>query len=193
VRRSLDVHDRVADLPAERGELLLQLRLVVDVRRRGVVDPAAERLDDRLLDGLEAVLEEQRGQRRLQQRRENVPVAREPGELLLRDDALPLLDEPGAEIQLARDDGAARPRDDVRANLREASLRQVGIPLVQRPRDGELQDAVTEELQPLVRGGPVRRPRGMRECVVRPLGGQLVDQPREAARVAVRRLATGAT
>jgi hypothetical protein len=113
VRRSLDVHDRVADLPAERRELLLQLRLVVDVRRGGVVDPAAERLDDRLLDGLEAVLEEQRGQRRLEQRREDVPVAREPAELLLRDDALPLLDEPGAEIQLARDDGAARPRDDV--------------------------------------------------------------------------------
>ena len=109
MRRPLDLQHRVADLPTERRELLLQLRLEVDVRRGRIVDPAAERLDDRLLDGLEAVLEEERGERRLEQRREDVPVAGKPAELLLRDDALPLLDEPGAEIELARDDGAARP------------------------------------------------------------------------------------
>jgi hypothetical protein len=39
----------------------------------------------------------------------------------------------------------------VRANLRELTLGEVGIPLVELPRDGELEDAVAEELQPLIR------------------------------------------
>ena len=33
----------------------------------------------------------------------------------------------------------------------------------------------------------------MRECVLRPLGGQLGDQPRKTARLGVLSLATGAT
>src|SRR5215208_8054063 len=58
VRRTLDVEDRVAHLPPHRRELLLELRLEVDVCRRGVLDAAGERLHDRLLDVLEAVLQE---------------------------------------------------------------------------------------------------------------------------------------
>ena len=49
-----------------------------------VLDPLGERVDDRLLDLLEAVLEEERGERRLEQRREHVAVPREPLELLGR-------------------------------------------------------------------------------------------------------------
>ena len=40
----------------------------------------------------------------------------------------------------------------------------------------ELEDAVAEKLQPLVRRSPVRRPRGVREDVAEPLLGQPVDQ-----------------
>jgi hypothetical protein len=139
------------------------------------------------------VLDEERRQRRLEQRREDVPVSGEAVELLGRDDPLPFLDEPLAEAELARDDGAARARDDVRADLGQPALCEIRRAVVERPGDRELEDAVAEELEALVRGRPVGRPRRMREGVVRPLLGQLVDQPREAARLAVRRVATGAT
>jgi hypothetical protein len=39
----------------------------------------------------------------------------------------------------------------VRADLGQAALREVGIVLEERARDGELEDAVPEELQALVR------------------------------------------
>jgi hypothetical protein len=192
VRRPLDLEHRVRHLPPERRQLLLQLGLVVHEGGGRVVDATAERLDDRLLDPLERVLEEERRERRLEQRREDVPVPGETVELLRRDDPPPFLDQPLAEPELAGDDGTARTRDDVRADLREPPLRQVGIPVVQCARDGQLEDAVAQELEAFVRRGAVRRPRGMRERVVRPLGGQLVDQPREPRRLALR-LATGAT
>jgi hypothetical protein len=74
VRRSLDFQNRVAHLPTHRGKLLLELGLEVDVRRRRVLDPAGKRLDDRLLDVLEAVLEEESRERRFQQRGKDVAI-----------------------------------------------------------------------------------------------------------------------
>ncbi len=192
MRRALHVEHRVADLLPQSRELLLELRLVVDVRRGRVFDSRTEGFDNRPLDRLEAVLEKERGQGGLEQRGENVAVPGEAAELLVGDDAFALLDQLLAEPELTRDDGAARARDDVRANLRQLPLRQVGVPLVERPGDGQLQDAVAEELEAFVGGRAVGRPRGVREGVVRPFGGQLFDQPREAAGGAVRRLATGA-
>jgi len=68
-----------------------------------------------------------------------------------------------AEIELPRDNGTARPRDDVRADLRQPPLGEVGIALVQLARDRKLEDAVAEKLETLVRGGALARPRRM--CV----------------------------
>jgi len=54
------------------------------------------------------------------------------------------------------------------------------MPRVEGVRDGELEDAVAEELEALVGGDPVVRPRGMSEDRLRRLVGQRVDQPDEA-------------
>jgi hypothetical protein len=192
VWRTVDLEHGVADLPAESCELLLELRLEVDMRRRGVLDPPAESLDDRLLDRLEPVLQEERCQSCLEERRQDVAVPREPAELLLGNDRLALLDETAPEAELPGDDGATRPGDDVRANLRQPALGEFRVPLVERSRNRQLEDAVTEKLQPLVRRCAVGRPRRVRERVVGSLRRQLVDQPQKAARVALRRLTTGA-
>jgi hypothetical protein len=50
---------------------------------------------------------------------------------------------------------------------------------VERVGDGELEDAVAEELEPLVGGATVARPRGVREDVLGQLRRELVDQLRE--------------
>ena len=89
-----------------------------------------------------------------------------------------------AEPELAGDGGAALARDDVRADLRQPALGGVRIAVVERPRDRELEHAVAEELQPLVRGRPVGRPGGVREDVLEPLARQRVDQPPERGRIA---------
>jgi hypothetical protein len=68
----------------------------------------------------------------------------------------------------------------MRPDLRELTLAEVGVPLVELPRDSELQDAVPEELEPLVGGRAVRRPRRMREDVLQALGRELVDQSVQA-------------
>jgi hypothetical protein len=68
----------------------------------------------------------------------------------------------------------------VRPDLREAALAEVGKPLIQLSRDGELEDTVAEELQALVRRRAVRRPGGMREDVVEALRRQRLDQLYEA-------------
>jgi hypothetical protein len=49
----------------------------------------------------------------------------------------------------------------------------------ERVRDGELEDAVAEELEPLVRGATVARPRRVREDGLRQLRRERVDQLRE--------------
>ena len=96
-----------------------------------------------------------------------------------------VLDEALAEPELARDDGAARPRDDVRAELRHLPLLEVGEALVERVRDRELEHRVSEELEPLVRlaalGGPAR----MGEDRRRALGRQRVDQLAEGLLLAL--------
>src|SRR5512132_1681125 len=67
----------------------------------------------------------------------------------------------------------------MRADLRQTPFLVRGEALVELARDGEPEDAVPEELEPLVRLGSVSRPRGMGERLTQALGGQLVDQPPE--------------
>jgi hypothetical protein len=50
------------------------------------------------------------------------------------------------------------------------------MPLEQRVGDCELEDAVAEELEPLVRGAALARPRRVREDGLRQLGRERVDQ-----------------
>jgi hypothetical protein len=140
------------------------------------------------------VLEEEGGQSSLEQRGEHIPVAREPVELVRRDDRRPLLDQPRPQVELPGDDGAAGARDDVRTNLRQPPLGQVGEPLVERTGDGELEDAVAEELEPFVGVAPVAGPRRVCEGVVETLLRELFDQgcePGDVARGCA--AATGAT
>ena len=127
-----------------------------------------ERLDDRLLDLLEAVLEEERGERRLEQRREHVAVARETLELLRRDVGA-ALEQPLPELELPRDDGAARRETTCERTLASRALREVRVALVERPRDRELEHAVAEELEPLVGRRAVGRPGGVRVDLLAPV------------------------
>ena len=53
------------------------------------------------------------------------------------------------------------------------------MPRVQRMRDGKLEHAVAEELEPLVRLATLARPRGVGEDVLRQLRRERVDQLRE--------------
>ena len=185
--------DLVLHRAAVAGERLLELRLVVDEGRQRVVDPSGERGDDRLLDLLEAVLEEERAERGLEQRREDVAVADEPVELVLGQLVRAALLQPPAEVELARDDGAALARDDVRADLREPSLGEVRMRVVERARDRELEDAVAEELEPLVRERPVGRPRRVREDARRRAASAARRSGARAARTSpLRAAATGA-
>ena len=62
------------------------------------------------------------------------------------------------ETEPTRDDSTARPRDDVRADLRHAPFGEVGEPLVERPRHRKLEHGVAEELEPLIGQRPVCRP-----------------------------------
>ena len=142
---------------------------MVDVGRARVLDPVRERGDDRPLDRLVAVLEEERGDRGLEQRRRDVAALDDPRELFARERLARGVREPLAEPKLARDRRAALPRDDVRANLREPAFRVVRIAVVQLRRDRELEDAVAQKLQPLVRRRAVGRPGGVREDVLDPL------------------------
>jgi hypothetical protein len=158
VRRALDVEDGVRDAQAAARELLLELRLVVDVARQRVIDPLRERVEDGLADRLEPVLEIERAERRLDERRQDVPVDREPLQLLRRDRIAAPIDERLAEPEPAADDGAALPRDDVRPDLRELPLRVVREALVELPRDREPENRVAEELEPLVGIGPCGGP-----------------------------------
>jgi hypothetical protein len=138
------------------------------------------------------MLQEEGGQGRFEQCGEHVAIPRQPLELFRRDDARALLDQPLTELEIARDDGAAGPGDDVGADLRQPALGEIGIPLVERPCDGELEDAVPEELEPLVGLRSIRRPRRVGEGVVEPLGGQPPDQARKSCGFPRLRATTGA-
>jgi len=65
----------------------------------------------------------------------------------------------------------------VGADLRELPFGEVRVALVELARDGELEDAVAEELEPLVGGRSVRRPGRVREDMLQALGRKLVDEP----------------
>ena len=84
MRRARDLDDLVGDLAAEARERLLQLGLVVDVSGQRVLDALREGLDDRFAHALEPVRDVERAERRLDERREDVPVGREPLELARR-------------------------------------------------------------------------------------------------------------
>ena len=192
MRRAFDLQHLVDDVPSGARKRLLELGLVVDPRRRCVLDSARERRDHGLLDPLEPVLEEQRRERRLEERRQHVAVARELRELVRRDLLGSQLDEPLPQPELPGHDRAARPRDHVRPKLRQPPLGVVRVPLEQRPGDCELEHAVPEELEALVGGGAVGRPGRVREDGIRARGRQLVDQPPELRGLAARLPATGA-
>jgi hypothetical protein len=68
----------------------------------------------------------------------------------------------------------------VRPDLRELPLGEVGIALVELPCNRELEDAVAEKLEALVRGGAIRRPGRVREDVLQAFRRELEDQSVEA-------------
>jgi len=73
----------------------------------------------------------------------------------------------------------------VRADLREPALGRIGEAVEDGARDRELEDAVSEELEPLVRGSPILRPRGVREDLLEPVARELGDQAAEGTRPAL--------
>jgi hypothetical protein len=105
--RALDVEHRVRDAQAAARELLLQLGLVVDVARERVVDLLCEGVEDGLADRLEPVLEVQRAERGLDERREDVAVDRESLQLVRGNRVFAALDQRRAESEPAADDRAA--------------------------------------------------------------------------------------
>jgi hypothetical protein len=175
VRRPFDVDDGVGDGERPPSELLLELGLVVDVARDRVLDPVSKGGDDRGADRLESVLEVEGPEGGLDERGDDVPVLRELPELLGRD-AARVLGELRAEVEAAPDDRTALARDDVGPDLREPTLLVFGEALVQLLRDRETQDAVAEELEPLVRTRPILGPRGVREDPLRRRRRKRVDQ-----------------
>src|SRR5262249_5610612 len=146
----------------------------------------------RLLDLLEPVFAEERAERGLEQRGEHVPIADEAVELFTRERLLPALAKAPPEVELARDDRAALPRDDGRADLGQAALGEVRVILVERARHGQLEDTVAEELEALVGERPVGRPGRVGEDPVRAPLRKLVDQSGERPGWAPRAAATGA-
>ncbi len=178
VWRPFDLEDGVVHLPARPRQGLLQLGLVVDVARTGVLDLLREGRDDRGLDGLEAVLQVERGDRRLEKCSKDVPAPRDALKLVRRDLA-GVLREPVAEPELLRDDCARLPGDDVRADLREPPFRGILEAIEDAAGDRELEHAVPEKLEALVGLGPHFGPRRVREDLLEPLGRELADQPTE--------------
>ena len=81
MRRPLGVQERVRDASPPTREGLLELGLVVDLVREREVDSGLERGDDRGRDRLEAMLEVERRQGRLEDGRQDVAVAGEPRQL----------------------------------------------------------------------------------------------------------------
>jgi hypothetical protein len=61
-------------------------------------------------------------------------------------------------------------------HLRQLALGEVGMACIERVRDGELEDAVAEELEPLVRRATLAGPRRVREDGLRQLRRERVDQ-----------------
>ena len=97
-----------------------------------------------------------------------------------------MLEQAIAEPELFRHGSAALARDDVRSNLRQAPLGRLAEAVEHGARDRELEDAVAQELEPLVRVGAILDPRGMREDLLEAIGWKLGDQAAELVRPGVR-------
>jgi hypothetical protein len=151
VWRTVHLDHRVGDARPPAGRLFLQHRLVVDVACQRVLDLLAERVEDRSADCLEAVLEIERAEGRLDQRRDDILVLRELYELVVGDRPTPVCEKSVTESETPAYDGTALARDNVRADLCEVPFLVVGKALVELTGDREAQDAVTEKLEPFVR------------------------------------------
>jgi hypothetical protein len=127
------------------------------------------------------VLEIESAETGLDERRQDVPVRGEPLELVRVAHSATLLDEPLAQFEPAANDGAALARDDVGTKLGEPAFLGIWEALVELLRDREPEDAVPEELEPLIGICPVGRPRGVREGVLETRGGQGVDELEKGA------------
>jgi hypothetical protein len=170
VWRPFHLDDGIGDRLAAPSKLLLQLRLVVDMPFNGVVDAVGERTHDRLANPLEAMLEVERPETPLDQRREHVAVRRQPSDLR----ALALRGVFGellAELQPPRDDRAALTRDDVGPDLGQTAFLVVREAFVELPRDRQPEDAVPEEFEPFVGLRAVFGPRSMRKRMAQALLG----------------------
>ena len=169
---------RVVDLEPEPRQLLLELRLVVDVGRERVLDPLAERRDDRTLHAVEAVRQVAGAERRLEQRRDDVPVRGQPLEVVAGDDASAPLAQAFAEIELLPTT-AQLERLTAFARSWSAAPRAVRERLVEHLRNRELEHAVAEELEPLVRARAIGYERGMRRDALRRSGSGALDELEE--------------
>ena len=74
----------------------------------------------------------------------------------------------------------------MRSDLRKAPLGCLAKTIEYGARDGELQDAVAEELEALVRVGAILDPRRVREDLLEAIGWKLGDQAPELVRPGVR-------
>jgi hypothetical protein len=110
--------------------------------------------------------------------REDVAVAPELLDLETGGSAHALA-EPLAEPQQLPDLGTARAADDVRPGLREPAFREVGKALVERLSDRQVEDAVAEELEPLVGQRPVLDEGRVRQDTFAERRRQLLDQLQE--------------
>jgi hypothetical protein len=90
--------------------------------------------------------------------------------------------EATADVDFPRYFRAGGPRDDVCARLRQPAFEEVRMARIERIRNRELEDAVAEELEPLIRGAPLARPGRVREDGLRQLRRKRVDQLREVSR-----------
>ena len=125
------------------------------------------------LDRREAVLEEERAERRLEDGADDARRGGKPLRVVLQPRGR-ARDETLAEPERRADGGAGRARDDVRPRLRQPALRIVGMPRVERRGDSELEHAVAEELETLV-----RRPRGrsVHEACVKTISASAGGRP----------------
>jgi phosphoenolpyruvate carboxylase len=160
------------------------------VARTRVLDLRRERTDDRRLDALEPMLEIDGRNRGLEHGSEHIATSRDSLELV-RWDISRKVQETLAETQLLGDARAALPRDDVRAYLRKPSFRGVYEAVEHRARDRELEHAVAEELEALVRLSAVFGPRCVSEDLREQSGRKLFDQAAELVRPGLPSLSPG--
>jgi hypothetical protein len=140
------------------------------------------------------VLEIERSKAGLDESGEHVSVDGKSLQLLRVALLAGLFEQALPEVEPPADDCTALAGDDVSADLRELALLRLRKAVVELLRDRETQDAVAEELEPLVGIGAVRRPGGVRERIPEALRRERVDEFEEGF-VGARRAApaTGGT